>query len=241
VARALRRVTGMFLQQCPHCAHVNPTGSRFCNACGGPLDLAPCPNCGAINAAGDASCRECGTRLAPPGEREPALRRELEPPSHRAPPSGGRIEHAMRRDAARDDPHSIQPRRPAGADSQPPPPASSTAPPEHARNASRRSPHAAVTVIAVSLVALAVLALGYAWTLRNALEREGAAPAPSSAVAASPEAAPSPAAGTPAPDTATGAAPVLPAAASDPAAAPCPPAVAAMGLCRTFEASATRR
>jgi hypothetical protein len=55
----------MYLSQCPLCDHVNPTGSRFCNACGAPLHLAPCRDCGAINDVGQPACRECGRTLAP--------------------------------------------------------------------------------------------------------------------------------------------------------------------------------
>jgi hypothetical protein len=55
----------MYLSQCPLCDHVNPTGSRFCNACGAPLHLAPCPDCGTINDVGQAACRDCGRSLTP--------------------------------------------------------------------------------------------------------------------------------------------------------------------------------
>lgn len=216
----------MFLQQCPHCAQVNPTGSRFCNACGGPLDLAPCPHCGAINAAGDASCRDCGARLAAPGEAGPALRREREPPAQReASQRDGPFGNAMRREEAVPGP----PRAPLHAATQhavlPPGPRG------------RHGPRTAMTLIAGSLIAMAVLALGYAWTLRNTLEREGAAPAPSAPTAASPSIAPD---ATPVVHPATTAAPAPPSPPPAAAAHACPPAVDAMGLCRTYEASAAR-
>jgi Double zinc ribbon len=48
---------------CPICGHVNPADSRFCNACGAPLYLAPCSRCGAMNDRAAAQCHECGTPL----------------------------------------------------------------------------------------------------------------------------------------------------------------------------------
>lgn len=197
----------MFLQQCPHCAHVNPTGSRFCNACGGPLDLAPCPHCGAINAAGDVACHECGARLTVPVERpSPA------PPRERPQPSP----HVL---------HQTVPQRPQ-------PNESDAGPHVRPRNTPR--------LIAGGLVALVLLAIGYALSLRSTLERE-AAPATAARVATpptSPAASPSPPSkpaergvdGPPPPDAAKPAA----------EANACPPAVAAMDLCRSRDAAARR-
>jgi len=59
---------------CPACAHQNPRGSRFCNACGRPLAPPPapsmppppqpesvrCPHCGAALAPEQAFCSQCG-------------------------------------------------------------------------------------------------------------------------------------------------------------------------------------
>jgi len=53
----------MFRSECPICAHVNPAESRFCNACGAPLHLAPCPRCGTINGLGAQDCYKCGAAL----------------------------------------------------------------------------------------------------------------------------------------------------------------------------------
>jgi hypothetical protein len=53
----------MLLTQCPICDHGNPSGSRFCNACGAPLHLAPCPRCGALNDLSQAACGKCGADL----------------------------------------------------------------------------------------------------------------------------------------------------------------------------------
>jgi class 3 adenylate cyclase/tetratricopeptide (TPR) repeat protein len=47
---------------CPQCAHENPPGAKFCNACGTRLDVA-CPACGQRNAAGSRFCSECGAPL----------------------------------------------------------------------------------------------------------------------------------------------------------------------------------
>ncbi len=53
----------MSRSDCPVCAHANPAESRFCNACGAPLHLAPCPRCGAMNARDAKDCYECGAVL----------------------------------------------------------------------------------------------------------------------------------------------------------------------------------
>lgn len=75
----------MYLSQCPLCDHVNPTGSRFCNACGAPLHLAPCPDCGTINDVGQTACRDCGRPLRSPRSERPASRSQPAPrPSKRA-------------------------------------------------------------------------------------------------------------------------------------------------------------
>jgi hypothetical protein len=74
----------MYLSQCPLCDHVNPTGSRFCNACGAPLHLAPCPDCGTINEVAQHACRDCGRVLQAPaparGDGRAAARVRRAPP-----------------------------------------------------------------------------------------------------------------------------------------------------------------
>jgi uncharacterized membrane protein YvbJ len=54
--------------KCPHCAHENRTGARFCEECGGslprPAERITCPSCGFVNRSGVRFCEECGTRLA---------------------------------------------------------------------------------------------------------------------------------------------------------------------------------
>ncbi|MDI6756388.1 MAG: zinc ribbon domain-containing protein [Endomicrobiia bacterium] len=47
---------------CSQCG--KPAGEgKFCNNCGGPLDLIKCPKCGAKNFVGTRFCGECGTKL----------------------------------------------------------------------------------------------------------------------------------------------------------------------------------
>ena len=49
----------MLLTQCPLCEHVNPANSRFCSACGTPLEAMLCPHCGAVNDMTAVSCHKC--------------------------------------------------------------------------------------------------------------------------------------------------------------------------------------
>ncbi len=49
--------------QCPFCQRANPLDSKFCNACGAPLHLAPCPRCGAVNDATATVCHQCEAEL----------------------------------------------------------------------------------------------------------------------------------------------------------------------------------
>jgi len=60
--------------QCIFCAHVNPSGAKFCNDCGSPLHLKPCRQCDAINDRGARRCYNCGIAdpvLEPPPEPAP--------------------------------------------------------------------------------------------------------------------------------------------------------------------------
>jgi hypothetical protein len=52
-----------FRATCPVCEHANPADSRFCNACGAPLYLAPCPRCGSMNNRTATECHDCGATL----------------------------------------------------------------------------------------------------------------------------------------------------------------------------------
>lgn len=62
---------------CRNCSEHNPEGTRFCDACGTPLD-SPCPACGATNRPAARFCAQCGVSLrsakasvaAPPGQSE---------------------------------------------------------------------------------------------------------------------------------------------------------------------------
>jgi class 3 adenylate cyclase/tetratricopeptide (TPR) repeat protein len=49
--------------RCPQCQHDNPTGARFCNACGASL-VGACHACGQTNAPGSRFCSGCGQKLA---------------------------------------------------------------------------------------------------------------------------------------------------------------------------------
>jgi hypothetical protein len=52
------------LDRCPFCEHDNPSDSKFCNACGAPVNLVPCPKCGAVNDVKASSCYECRSLMA---------------------------------------------------------------------------------------------------------------------------------------------------------------------------------
>ncbi|MBI3783065.1 MAG: AAA family ATPase [Deltaproteobacteria bacterium] len=48
--------------RCSHCQTENPADSRFCEACGQPIEPV-CPSCGASNRPGARFCRQCGTGI----------------------------------------------------------------------------------------------------------------------------------------------------------------------------------
>lgn len=88
-----------FPVKCGFCGHGNPAGSRYCNACGGPLTSEPCPECGAVNNVMATTCQECGASLedslgnelflplppeAPAGPR--AISQQAETPMESPPP-----------------------------------------------------------------------------------------------------------------------------------------------------------
>ena len=59
----------MLLTQCPLCEHVNPANSRFCSACGTPLEAMLCPHCGAVNDMTAVNCHKCfGSLLEKKGQ-----------------------------------------------------------------------------------------------------------------------------------------------------------------------------
>jgi Double zinc ribbon len=102
----------MFRSECPICEHVNPAESRFCNACGAPLHLAPCPRCGTINGLGAQDCYKCGAALmgrsadvlaagssvadliGGSDSVAPAATRESEPVAHRSSETATSARHA---------------------------------------------------------------------------------------------------------------------------------------------------
>src|SRR5262245_45088045 len=49
----------MLSSQCLFCDHVNPTGAKFCNACGSPLNVKRCSRCGTINEQAAKNCVKC--------------------------------------------------------------------------------------------------------------------------------------------------------------------------------------
>lgn len=50
----------MALIKCEYCEHGNPPDSKYCNACGATLTLAPCPHCGAVIEVTATTCYQCG-------------------------------------------------------------------------------------------------------------------------------------------------------------------------------------
>ena len=60
----------MYPIKCGFCRHGNPTGSRYCNACGAPLTAEPCPDCGAVNDVMATTCQQCGASLGDGLENE---------------------------------------------------------------------------------------------------------------------------------------------------------------------------
>ena len=60
----LSRVATMPLFICPQCRHFNKSGTRFCTACGFPLNQ--CRICGAQNPANNRFCSKCGQPLHKP-------------------------------------------------------------------------------------------------------------------------------------------------------------------------------
>jgi len=60
--------------QCPQCQHENPDGSRFCNTCGGKLEMI-CPACAHVNPPRSRFCNDCGHNLAAaPSSTQPETR-----------------------------------------------------------------------------------------------------------------------------------------------------------------------
>jgi hypothetical protein len=63
----------MFNVVCNFCARGNPEGSKFCNACGSPLNLTLCSRCEAINNVSAKQCHQCGASLSPTETEETAI------------------------------------------------------------------------------------------------------------------------------------------------------------------------
>jgi hypothetical protein len=59
--------------QCPRCQHDNPTGVKFCGACGARLEVV-CPACQTANPPANRYCHGCGQPLhtgLPPVSADP--------------------------------------------------------------------------------------------------------------------------------------------------------------------------
>jgi class 3 adenylate cyclase/tetratricopeptide (TPR) repeat protein len=56
--------------QCPQCQFENVDGAKFCNECGGKLEV-NCSECGKPNPPGSKFCNECGYDLTKPAEAHP--------------------------------------------------------------------------------------------------------------------------------------------------------------------------
>lgn len=56
--------------KCPQCQQENPTGAKFCNGCGGRLELV-CQACSHTNPAGSRFCNDCGAALTPDAAKVP--------------------------------------------------------------------------------------------------------------------------------------------------------------------------
>jgi len=79
---------------CNFCTHGNPEGSRFCNACGSPLNLTQCSWCEAINSVSSEECFQCGAPLSQDtGEvaTSPVALTEAVQSSESAPRKGDRV------------------------------------------------------------------------------------------------------------------------------------------------------
>ena len=48
--------------RCPQCQFENVDGAKFCNECGGKLEIS-CSRCGKPNPPGSKFCNECGNEL----------------------------------------------------------------------------------------------------------------------------------------------------------------------------------
>jgi class 3 adenylate cyclase len=60
------------MMKCPKCRKDNPEGAKFCNECGGRLELA-CPNCQKVNSPGSKFCGECGHAFPAPAAAATAV------------------------------------------------------------------------------------------------------------------------------------------------------------------------
>lgn len=94
-----QRDTGMACIACNFCTHDNPEGSKFCNACGSPLNLTQCSHCEAINSVYAEQCFQCGAPLSQPTTGEmatpPVALTETAQSAESAPAKGDRVPVAV--------------------------------------------------------------------------------------------------------------------------------------------------
>ena len=61
----------MDTHSCSFCQHANPSDAKFCNECGGALQLKPCSFCEAVNDVHAARCHACDASLVEPSGGTP--------------------------------------------------------------------------------------------------------------------------------------------------------------------------
>jgi len=66
IAYFVAQALSMVPSQCLFCDQVNPTGAKFCNNCGAPLQVKLCSRCEAVNDQTAKSCHKCGTEFPAP-------------------------------------------------------------------------------------------------------------------------------------------------------------------------------
>ena len=214
---------------CNFCTHGNPEGSRFCNACGSPLNLTQCSSCEAINSVSAEECFQCGAPLSQDtGElaTSPLALTETVQSSESAPAKGDRVPvafaesleaHSMHSHVASHEPEATGDDQPSLAAELTADPAShdddrALSPPHVGRATySRRNPNHVAGFLVVVFVAIAGAAIGASYWISvkptqppdSRIVMDGVrtpAPEPAPSTPAAPQAAESPT-GSPTPDS----------------------------------------
>jgi class 3 adenylate cyclase/tetratricopeptide (TPR) repeat protein len=84
--------------KCRKCQFESPAGAKFCNACGGKLELA-CTQCGQVNPPGSKFCNECGHNLTQPAAPAESSQPTQQPGLTAAPPDSASSIEGERRQA----------------------------------------------------------------------------------------------------------------------------------------------